>query len=203
MPFESTAFSSATDKWFISDAQFNSLYPEPIQLLSKTHWTPLGAAKEAARFLATEKGDKILDIGSGVGKFCLAAAHYQPHASYYGVEQRKHLVDHAEAARIRLGFENVSFIHANFTTLDLKLYNHFYFYNSFYENIASINRIDETITYSNELYHRYTRRLLLQLEAMPEGTRLATLCCSEEDMPADFHVVGSAFEDYLKFWIKI
>ncbi|HRE50248.1 MAG TPA: class I SAM-dependent methyltransferase [Flavitalea sp.] len=203
MSFETTASSSATDKWFISDAQFNSLYPEPIQALSKTHWTPLNAAKEAARFLAAEKSARILDIGSGVGKFCLAAAHYQPDAFYYGVEQRKYLVDHAEAARLTLGYENVSFIHANFTALDLKAYHHFYFYNSFYENLAPINRIDETVEYSNELYHRYTRRLLLQLEAMPGGTRLATLCCSEEDMPADFHVVGSSLDDYLKFSIKI
>jgi len=32
-----------------------------------------------------------LDIGSGVGKFCLAGAYYKPSASFFGVEQRKDL----------------------------------------------------------------------------------------------------------------
>lgn len=203
MSIETTAAPVTEEIWFDSDARFNSLYPEPIQLLAKTHWTPLHVAREAANYLAGENGAKILDIGSGVGKFCLGAAHYKPNAFYYGVEQRKHLIDHAEAARNRLGFHNVSFIHANFTELDLKRYDHFYFYNSFYENLSFINRIDDSLEHSSELYAHYSRYLLYELAAMPEGTKIATFCCSEDDMPQDFHIVGTAVDNYLKFWIKI
>ena len=55
--------------------------------------------RKAANFLAAENNVRILDIGSGVGKFCLAASYYKPNAFYYGVEQRKSLVSHAETAK--------------------------------------------------------------------------------------------------------
>ena len=64
--------------WFASDKIFNSLYPKPIQEVAEKHWTPLEVAKKAAAFLATSPDVKILDIGSGSGKFCLTAAHYHP-----------------------------------------------------------------------------------------------------------------------------
>ena len=87
------------EKWFASDEQFNQLYPLSIQALARRHWTPLSVARKAAGFLAAENNVRILDIGSGVGKFCLAAAYYKPKAFYYGIEQRKSLVSHAEKAR--------------------------------------------------------------------------------------------------------
>ena len=83
------------DKWFNSDVQFNNIYPSTIQLLASKHWTPLAVARKAANFLAAEKNVRILDIGSGVGKFCLAAAYHKPDAYYFGVEQRKSLINHA------------------------------------------------------------------------------------------------------------
>jgi len=101
--------------WFNSDARFHTLYPAFLKPLSKNHWTPLSVARKAATFLAAEKGVRILDIGSGMGKFCLAAAYYSPAASYFGIEQRKDLTEYAEAARQRLGMNNISFIHGNIT----------------------------------------------------------------------------------------
>ena len=112
-------------KWYNTDAEFNRLYPLPIRVLASNHWTPLSVARKAAQFLAAEKNVRILDIGSGVGKFCLSAAFFMPNATYYGVEQRKSLIDDAEAARQILGLKNVSFIHGNFTQLDFKNYDHF------------------------------------------------------------------------------
>src|SRR6195952_1769110 len=87
------------EKWFESDEQFNQLYPKSIQLLSRRHWTPLGVARQAAMFLGLGKQVRILDIGSGVGKFALAAGFYTPKATYTGVEQRKYLVEQAEMAK--------------------------------------------------------------------------------------------------------
>jgi tRNA G46 methylase TrmB len=78
--------------WFASDILFNSLYPDSIQSLAQKHWTPLDVAKKAADFLAVSHEVKILDIGSGSGKFCLTAAYHHPDINFYGVEQRKNLV---------------------------------------------------------------------------------------------------------------
>ena len=117
--------------WFKSEHQFNQLYPNQIQELSAQHWTPLNIAKKAADFLSAEKNTRVLDIGSGVGKFCLAAAYFQPNTNFFGVEQRANLVEHAESAKHILGLENVSFLNQNFTSIDFNLYDHFYFFNSF------------------------------------------------------------------------
>jgi SAM-dependent methyltransferase len=188
---------------FSSDEQFNQLYPESIQLLSRRHWTSLNVARKAAGFLAAENNVRILDIGSGVGKFCMAAAHYRPKSIYFGVEQRKNLVSYAEAAQGVLGLENVSFFHGNFTQLDFRNYDHFYFYNSFYENLVGTDKIDESIEYSGELYNYYIRYLYNQLKLKPPGTRLATYHSLGDEIPADYHIVGTEINNLLKFWIKI
>lgn len=192
-----------TENWYRSDADFNRLYPAEIQQLASQHWTTLNVAKRAANFLAAETNMHILDIGSGVGKFCLTAAHHKPTAFYYGVEQRKSLVTIADAVKDMIGLTNVTFINGNFTQLDFRKYNHFYFYNSFYENMNGTTKIDDSIDYSMELYHYYNRYLYKQLEQKPAGTRLATYHSMEDEIPPDYHVVGSEINDLLKFWIKI
>jgi SAM-dependent methyltransferase len=160
-------------------------------------------ARKAANFLAAEDHAKVLDIGSGVGKFCLAAAHHKPNAQFYGVEQRKRLTDHAETAKEILQLDNLSFINGNFTQLDFRQYDHFYFFNSFYENLAGTDKIDSSIDYSRELYNYYNRYLYRQLDQKPSGTRLASYHSLEDEVPQGYHVVGVEMEGLLKFWIKI
>lgn len=191
-----------SEKWFVSDHQFNQLYPLPIQLLSARHWTPLSIAKKAADFLAASDHVRILDIGSGVGKFCLGAAYHKPFATFYGVEQRSSLIYHANVAMKILGINNVHFSHGNFTQLDLADYDHFYFYNSFYENLSGTDKIDNSIEYSGELYNYYNRYLYNQLERKPAGTRVASFHSLEDEMPPDYHIVGSEMNNLLKFWVK-
>lgn len=192
-----------TESCFSSDTRFNKIYPPSIQALAQRHWTPLVVARKAAGFLAAENEARILDIGSGVGKFCLAAANYKPNAFFTGVEQRKSLVNHAETAKGILGLENVSFINGNFTQIDFRNYDHFYFYNAFYENLAGTDKIDESIDYSGELFNYYNRYLYKQLEQKPPGTRLAVFHSLEDEMPPGYHVVGIEMDSLLKFWIKI
>lgn len=186
-----------------SDYELNQLYHQSIQALASKHWTPLLVAKKAAEFLAAEKNVRILDIGSGVGKFCLGAACHRPHATYVGIEQRKELINHAEATRQLLQLENVSFIHGNFIQVDFTHYDHFYFFNSFYENLRGTEKIDDSIEYSTELFDYYNRYLFKQLEEKPAGTRLATFHSVEDEVPKGYLVVGSAVSNLLKFWVKV
>ncbi|MBZ5857091.1 methyltransferase domain-containing protein [Flavihumibacter profundi] len=194
---------SAIDAWFGSEAQFNSLYPEDIRLMSRRQWTPLLVAKKAAAFLRTGPGIKILDIGSGVGKFCLAAAYYNPDVAFIGIEQRSYLTDHANCALEKLALKNVSFINGNFTELNFKDYQHFYFYNSFYENIAEKEQIDQDIPCSTALFEHYSHCLYKQLKEAKKGTRLVTYHSVETEIPEEYHIVQSEINDYLKFWIKV
>ena len=188
--------------YFHSDERFDELYPLPVAVLAEQHWTPLAVSRKAAAFLAVEDKSRILDIGSGVGKFCLAAAQYAPNALFYGVEQRKRLVHHAEKAKESLGIVNAQFIHANFTQLNFNAYDHFYFYNAFYENLIGTDKIDHNIDYSSELYHYYSRYLYRQLDQKPSGTRIVTYHSTEDEIPRDYYVAESLMNNLLKCWIK-
>ena len=189
--------------WFINDARLHQLYPKPVRAQARMHWSPLYIAQKVVSYLAPNDTVKILDIGSGVGKFCLAGAFYKPSVSFFGVEQRKNLVEYAEAARKKLGLQNVQFIHRNFTQLNLNEYDHFYFYNAFFENLDGTDKIDNEIVYSNELYNYYSIYLYNQLEKMPIGTRVATYCSWGDEIPPCYHLAEVHYDNLIKFWIKL
>jgi hypothetical protein len=191
------------ENWFSSDAQLHQLYPEPVRSLARMHWTPLYIVQKVVPYLASNNKVKILDIGSGAGKFCLAGAFYKPSVSFFGVEQRKNLVSLAESVQKKLAFRNVHFIHRNFTQIDLCEYDHFYFYNAFFENLDGTEKIDNEIDYSNELYNYYSIYLYNQLDKMPIGTRVATYCSWGDEIPPCYQVAETHFDNLLKFWIKM
>ncbi|WP_046368878.1 class I SAM-dependent methyltransferase [Flavihumibacter petaseus] len=191
------------DNWFSNDVAFHELYPAVISQLARRHWTPLRVARKAAAFLRTGKEDRVLDIGSGVGKFCLAAAHAEPTVQFTGVELRPWLVEHARIAQQKLGLKNVRFLAANIKDVCFKQFDHFYFYNSFYENLAESEKIDQEMPCSLELFERYSYYLYKQLANRPAGTRLVTYHSLETEIPADFHLVQTEINGYLKYWIKV
>jgi SAM-dependent methyltransferase len=188
---------------FQDDETFNKIYPLSVRNKATSHWTPLEVANYAAEFLAPEKGVHVLDIGSGIGKFCLAAAHQRPDAMFYGVEQRKDLVQHAIACNKKLELHNVCFIHGNFTQLDFRQFDHFYFFNSFYENLEGTDKIDDTLEYSLSLYNYYNSYLFKQLEQKPKGTRIVTFHSLEGEIPPGYYTVKTYVDGLLKCWIKV
>src|SRR5438309_796822 len=59
------------------DIYFDRIYPEWARKLSRIHWTPIPVVRRAVELL-TEGREldpvRILDVGSGAGKFCLIGA---------------------------------------------------------------------------------------------------------------------------------
>ena len=183
------------------DAVFDDLYPEHIKDLSQMHWTPVDIAKKASEFLGNP-GARVLDIGSGVGKFCIVAGFLNPETTFYGIEQRKELFAFAETAKEVINLPSVHFINGNLTELDFKDYDHFYFFNSFYENIEPGRRIDYTIKTSFQLYYYYSRLVFHMLEERSPGTRLVTFHGSEKQVPDSYRLVDNSYSRVLKMWIK-
>lgn len=186
---------------FSDDIKFESLFPEHLQSMSPMQWSPLDVVQKAASFLVTPDA-KILDIGCGIGKFCLAGAYYFPEAFFFGVEQRYDLVILAEEAKQYTGLSNAHFIHANITQTNFSEFDHFYFYNAFYENIDMVNRIDDTIQTSYSLYFYYTQYLLSVLRNKPSGTKVVTFHSSEGEIPPSYKLINSYYNSLLKMWIK-
>lgn len=158
--------------------------------------------QRVVRYLTPMDNASVLDIGSGVGKFCLAAAWSMPSAFFTGIEQRKNLLSHAYTAQAILKLKNVQFIHGNFTRLNFDRFDHFYFYNSFYENLVGTEKIDDSIAYSPELYDYYNHYLYKKLDERPTGTRLVTYHSLEAEIPPAYLLVETHVNDLLKFWIK-
>ncbi|QNK61015.1 methyltransferase domain-containing protein [Pedobacter sp. PAMC26386] len=188
--------------YYHNDTIFDSFFPDRIRKISRIHWTPLGIAKKAASFLAPAPGSKILDIGSGVGKFCIAAAHFFPESEFHGVEQRKDLFDLAIKAQQRSEVSNVLFIHGNFTQLNLDTYDGIYFYNAFAENLINVARIDDSVDYSTGLYTYYANYLGNALVNKSRGTRLVTYHGYEHEIPKGYEMVEQDEAKPLKMWLR-
>jgi len=119
----------------VEDEEFNSIYPESIKQLSNKHWTPVAVAKAAAEFLANIPGMRVLDIGSGVGKFCMIGSIVSK-GHFTGVEYREDLCRLSTELSKEYGLSNVEFIHDNITHINFKDFGAFYFFNSFIENMS-------------------------------------------------------------------
>jgi hypothetical protein len=198
---ESFEKRTADSSCFSTDAAFDSIYPKHFELMSQNHWTPLAVARKAASLLDI-KGAKVLDIGSGIGKFCLIGGHLNPDCTFFGIEQRQELVHCADNAKDDLGLENVHFIHANMTQVNFQEFDHFYFYNSFYENIDQLNAIDNNIETSFSLYTYYTLYLRTVLNQMPSGTRVVTYQSEGEVIPSTYKLAEHSFNTLLRLWVR-
>jgi hypothetical protein len=190
-------------EYFIdNDKDFDRiLYSCKIQEVSEVHWTPIIIAKRAAELLVDSPDDRILDIGSGVGKFCISAALHL-NANYFGVEQRKSLCEIAISSAQAIGLAKATFIHSNIKDVQFQDYDAFYFFNPFLENIHTENRIDATIPLVFSLYQEYTRFVRAQFLRLPVGTKVVTYCSNDKVIPSPYQRTCSEFNDRLVLWTK-
>ncbi len=184
----------------VEDEKFDRIYPAAIRDLSAIFWTPVAVAAEAAPWLVTTDATRVLDIGSGAGKFCLVAA-ATSNGRFTGVEQRPELVEAANAARHALDLTEVEFLHANVLEIDFAQYEAFYLFNPFEENMHG-HQIGTHIPLSPALFTKYTRHVAAQLGARPLGTRVVTFMAYADDIPSCYDCVQTRFGDDLKLWIK-
>ncbi len=93
---------------------------------------------------------RVLDVGSGPGKFCVVAGARAPRISFVGIEHRPHLVAAAQSLAAAVGARNVTFIHGDATSLPAADFDGFYVFNSFAENgFSSDDQLDQTVELSH------------------------------------------------------
>jgi hypothetical protein len=185
----------------VKDEDFDKIYPHYIQKLSPVHWTSIEVARKAANYLVSNSSTKVLDIGSGVGKFCMVGA-TTTLGNFYGVEQRKDLVTISKKIIEENRLSNVKIIHSSITDIDFCDYNSFYFFNSFYENLDRERIIDFNVKVSPHRYQECRDYMYLQLLKAPIGTKLATYSGFLNDIPSCYSVQRTYFGNELKLWVK-
>ncbi len=189
----------------MGDAGFDALYPEPIRAASARFWTPLTVASRAARLLARHGARRVLDLGSGAGKFCLVAACLRPEMELVGVEQRPHLVEAATVAASRLGLSNVRFHAGDATTFSWSEIEGLYLYNPFGENkCREDERLDHTVELSAPRFLADVGRVVGALAAAPPGLTMVTYHGFGGPIPASWELVAAepTHTDWLRVWEK-
>lgn len=184
------------------DNEFDLIYSSEIRALSSRHWTPVDVTKAALEFLCYKENLNIVDVGSGVGKFCIGGAWLKPKCFFYGIDYRESFIDISTKIKNDGQIDNVHFIHNDFSKVDFSSFDGIYFFNSFQEKIDDSAIIDEFSKLSYELYRKYTQDLFLKLNAMPEGTRLVTYHTKHIFIPYTYRIVKKSFDNKLKFYIK-
>jgi SAM-dependent methyltransferase len=187
------------------DDAFDALYPPAIQAASGRFWTPRAIAVRAARLFSRHGARRILDLGSGAGKFCVVAAVARPDLDLTGVEQRPHLVEAATVAARRLGLANVHFHHGDATHAPLDGIDGLYLYNPFGENrCPPSERLDLTVELSEGRYDRDVARVASMLAAARPGLVMITYHGFGGPIPATWELVRAepTRTDWLRVWVK-
>ncbi len=186
----------------MGDKLFDRIYSEDIQQLAADHFTPVAMIKLACQFLVQKAGTRVLDIGSGAGKFCIVGATCTD-GHFTGVEIREKL--HLAATQVAQNqkLNNVAFIHSNITEIDFTPYDAFYFYNTFFENIMSLDRIDTSIALNKILYKEYSNCVREKLDALAIGTRLVTYYSAYDEVPDSYRIVEKIDRQKITMWEKV
>lgn len=186
----------------VDDRVFDEVYPLEYRRASRMHWTPVPAAVRASRWLADGPNARILDIGSGVGKFCIVAA-ATTRAHVTGIEHRGHLVDAARAAASRFGVD-VAFRHASFEEAEPRDFDGVYLFNPFAESLCrSVHWIDASIDLDERRFEREVTAAQSFLRAARVGTRVVTYCGFGGDIPTGYvQVCRERWAGSLELWIK-
>ncbi len=157
------------------DTTFDRLLPHDLRRLSGEHWTPLATVVRAAQWLDELGVRTVVDIGSGAGKFCVAAA-LAGHCHFIGVEHRALLVAAARELASTLQVDDrVEFAHRIFGQDPLPAADAYYVYNPFGENVfGSEHPFGEDVNVSEARYTRDVAALEDVLQSAPAGTYFLT-----------------------------
>jgi hypothetical protein len=184
----------------IDDAEFDALYPKSFLEISDRHFSSIYVCQLVSKFLSEQKKAKILDIGSGAGKFCLIGALANENNNFTGIEYRATL--HQEAVGLKNQFQltNCQFLNGNILDYQLQDFNAFYMFNPFLEQKDKSAIIAMDFNHENEI--DYLDYVLAKLENLPSDTRLATYYIDKKLIPKSFSLIKSQVGNQLHFFIK-
>lgn len=158
----------------VFDFELDRVFSLELRKVSSFFWTPVSVALRAAELLVDGPATRVLDVGSGIGKFCLIGA-AATGASFTGVEHRERFVRAARDAADRMGLGGVSFVHGTFDRVDVASFDAIYFFNPFEENVwVAHEHVDRSVELSEERYAADVLRAEQLLSRARVGTRVVT-----------------------------
>ncbi|MFO0595793.1 MAG: class I SAM-dependent methyltransferase [Myxococcaceae bacterium] len=187
----------------VADSEFDALLGPAARERSKSYWSVVRAAQLAADLFREAGAERVLDVGSGVGK-AAAILSLDLGRRVWGVEQRPHLVLESRKLAQALGAE-VVVLEGGLEQINPHRFDGFYCFNPFAENVADPpDCFDLTTERSFDRYLRDARRVESWLREAPLGTALVTLNGLGGRVPVSF-TVRRALDvngDTLRLWVK-
>jgi SAM-dependent methyltransferase len=189
----------------LTDAEFDALLPAWAGAPVGVYWTSVVVARRVARMLAHLGVRRVLDVGSGAGKFCLAAAAKAPGIEFVGVEHRADLVRAAQELASQLGISNAHFSHGDATQTSWADFDAFYVFNAFAENDFPLeDRFDAAVAMSHDKRVADVKRVAHLLAARPAGCFVVTYHGLSGPIPGSYDLrhaeaIGSG---WLRVWQK-
>ncbi|HXX67407.1 MAG TPA: class I SAM-dependent methyltransferase [Polyangiaceae bacterium] len=188
----------------ISDLEFDEVYPLAVRAVSSWFWTPVRVALRAAQLLAFGARSRVLDVGSGAGKFCILAA-ASTGATFVGVEQRERFVRAAREAARRFGVTSAQFVHGTMDAVNVLDFDAVYLFNPFEENLWQHElRLDDEVELSAKRFAADVAQARRLLSHARLGTRVVTYHGFGGRMPVGYSPVlqeRTRLGD-LDLWIK-
>ncbi|MGZ5190187.1 MAG: class I SAM-dependent methyltransferase [Flavisolibacter sp.] len=185
----------------LTEKSFESFLPANLRSASRLYFTPIVVTKTASEWLTETYAKRVLDIGAGVGKFCITGAYYS-NAHFYGVEHRESLCNIGNQIARHFGLPNVTIKHADILDIQFSNYDAFYLFNPFYENLEFVKRLNNEVSLKEDLYQVYLNHTETQLDQMKKGSRLVTYHGNNFEVPNSYAKEREAFNGELKLWIK-
>jgi SAM-dependent methyltransferase len=169
----------------VPDETFDELYPDAVRRVSSFHWTPVRVCFRVAELLRLGRGERILDIGAGAGKFSIVAA-VTSGACVRGVEREPLLADVAREAARRFGVD-VEIVDGTFENEDPASFDAVYLFNPFVEMLllpglardVPPDRFGARVAADVAAAERF-------LASMRAGSRLVTYCGFGGKVPPTF-----------------
>jgi SAM-dependent methyltransferase len=188
-----------------NDRVFDRFLPRDLQRVSWQHWTPLIVALRVAEWLDLAGVREVVDLGSGAGKFCVAAA-VASRCSFVGIEQRPRFVNAARALARFFGVEDrVQFVHARVGRGAIPVADAYYLYNPFGENLFGPGEhLGDDVELSPERYQRDIAQVEEFFDAAPSGTVVIKYNGFGGRMPPSYEevLVDRELPNVLRMWRK-
>jgi hypothetical protein len=157
------------------ESHFDRFLPADLRAVSSTYWTPLEVVVRAASWLDEVGVSQVVDIGSGVGKFCVVGA-LAGRCTYVGLEQRPRLVAAASELARQFGVQDrVRFVAGVFGEAPTPVADAYYFFNSFGENLfLPEDWLDHDTELGDGRFARDLQCARVFLRSLPSGAYVLT-----------------------------
>jgi len=189
----------------LDDELFDRFLPFRLRVMSRVFWTPLVVTDRVAAWFAELGVVTVVDIGSGAGKFCVAAA-LAGGGRFLGLEQRPSLVKVARRLARAFGVDDrVEFVEGILDPGTVPAADAYYLFNPFGENrFGPEAHLDEDVELSEDRYRRDIAGVEDMLRRARPGTYVVTYNGFGGAVPDDYTEIriDCTLPNLLQMWRK-